>query len=404
MKSIVIFSQHYYPEQFRINDLAEELVNRGHIVTVVTGIPNFPEGKFFSGYSWFKKRYEVINGVNVIRLPITPRGKGFIMLPLNYLSYIVCGCIWSWFTREKYDIVFTYAQTPIMQAIPANAYARRFKVPSILYVLDLWPESVEAVIGIKNKAILNSVGKMVDWIYKRSTKILSSSQSNVQEINKRGVDMSKLIYWPQYAEDFYEPIKDSLEKTEIIHDSKVNITYAGNIGPGLGLDLLPQVASSLISQGITNFRFNIIGDGLSKESLVKTVKDEALDQYFQFIDRKPASEIPEYLADSDFAFIPLASHPLFDMAIPAKVQSILACGKPILASANGEVANIVENANCGYVSNAGDVDGLVNNIKIILSLEKDKIIQLGQNALKYSDNNFSKEKLIDELELLVEEL
>ena len=202
-KHILVVSQYFYPEQFRINDMCQEWVSRGYEVTVLTGIPNYPQGKFYGGYGWFKKRREIWNGITIIRIPITARGNGSISLVINYLSFVVSGFFWACFTRIKADYVFTFEISPMTQALIGVWYASRRKIPNYLYVQDLWPENVEIVTGIRSPIILGSISKMVDYIYKRCDAIFATSPSFVTDIRKRCPDQeSKVHYLPQYAEDF----------------------------------------------------------------------------------------------------------------------------------------------------------------------------------------------------------
>jgi len=182
-RHILVISQYFYPEQFRINDICTEWVTRGYRVTVITGIPNYPQGKYYEGYGLFKKRREIYNGIEIIRIPLIPRGNNVIMLVLNYLSFVISGFIWSLFTRINADYVFIFEVSPITQALPGVWYAKKKNVPCYLYIQDLWPENVEIVGGIKNRLILNMIGKMVDYIYARCTKIFTTSKSFVKAIN-----------------------------------------------------------------------------------------------------------------------------------------------------------------------------------------------------------------------------
>ena len=154
---ILVVSQYFYPENFRINDICAEWVKKGYKVTVVTGIPNYPQGKFYKGYGWFKRRKETWNGVDIIRIPLISRGKSSIRLALNYFSFVISGWFWKLFTRVKADIVFTFEVSPMTQALVGVWYAKRRKIPHYLYVQDLWPDNVEIVTGIKSKAILNPI-------------------------------------------------------------------------------------------------------------------------------------------------------------------------------------------------------------------------------------------------------
>ena len=208
-KHILVVSQYFYPEQFRINDICQEWVKRGYQVTVVTGIPNYPEGRFYTGYGFFKRRTEKWNGVRIIRIPLIARGKTPVGMVVNYLSFVISSFLWVRFTKIKADYVFTFEVSPMTQALLGVWYSKKHKIPNYLYVQDLWPENVEIVTGIHSQLILKPIGKMVDYIYKNCDQIFATSPSFVKEICKRGAEAEKVHYWPQYAEEYYKPVKKS---------------------------------------------------------------------------------------------------------------------------------------------------------------------------------------------------
>jgi len=396
-KHILVIAQYFYPEQFRINDICTEWVKKGYKVTVITGIPNYPQGKYYPGYSLFKKRKETYNGVNVVRIPLVPRGNSKIMLALNYVSFVISGFFWQNFTKIKADFVFIFEVSPMTQALPGVWYAKKRNLPCYLYVQDLWPENVEIITGLNNKYIINSIGKMVDYIYSNCNKIFATSQSFVNAICSRGVAEDKVEYWPQYAEDFYQPMESS-STTEIPNDEYFNIVFAGNIGEAQGLDVLPKTAEILKNQK-TKVRFNIIGDGRYKDELIKLVNDLEVSNYFNFIPRQPSSKIPEFLASSDAAFLGLSDSPLFKMTIPAKLQSYMACGIPTLASAAGETAKIIEESNSGLCGAPGDPHILAVNILKLINHDEYGLKLMGVNARNYYKDNFDKKKLLNQMEL-----
>ena len=397
-KHILVISQYFYPEQFRINDICTEWVKKGYKVTVVTGIPNYPQGKYYEGFGLFKKRRELYNGVEIIRIPLIPRGNSSIMLALNYLSFVVSGLFWNVFTKIKADNVFIFEVSPMTQALPGVWYAKKRKIPCYLYVQDLWPENVEIITGIKNPTIIGAIGKMVDYIYERCTTIFTTSKSFVNSIEDRGVPRSKVKYWPQYAEDFYLPLQGSIVE-EIPNDGVFNITFTGNIGAAQGLDILPQTAALLKGKKLNkNIRFNIVGDGRYKETLVDLVNKKEVSDMFNFIPKQPATRIPELLAASDAAFLCLTNSPLFSMTIPAKLQSYMACGVPTIVSANGEASSIINEANAGYSSPAGDAEKLSEIIIDLTRVSEGQLKHLGLNARKYYDAHFQKQALLNEMD------
>lgn len=397
-KHILVISQYFYPEQFRINDICKEWINRDYKVTVITGIPNYPYGKYYEGYGIFKKRKETYEGIDVIRIPLVPRGTNSLMLALNYISFVISGFFWKIFTKIKADYVFIFEVSPMTQALPGIWYAKKRNIPCYIYVQDLWPENVEIITGIKNKAIINPITKMVKYIYKNVDIIFTTSKSFVDSIVNRGVEEKKIKFWPQYAEEFYKPIEDCNVK-EIPKDSKMNIVFAGNIGEAQGLDILVHAAVATERAGLKEkIRFNIIGDGRYKLELIKLTKDNKVSSMFNFIDRQPAERIPEFMAVSDIAFLSLKDHPLFSKTIPAKLQSYMACGMPIIASASGETSEIIKKSESGYCSKSGDINELVKNIIKIYKLEKKQLEKLSENSIKYYKKKFDKKVLLDYLD------
>lgn len=397
-KHILVIAQYFYPEQFRINDICSEWVKRGYKVTVVTGIPNYPQGKYYDGYGLFKKRKETYNGMEIIRIPLIPRGNNAIMLALNYLSFVVSGFFWKSFTRIKADFVFIFEVSPMTQALPGVWYAKKRKIPCYLYVTDLWPENVEIVGGIKNKTILNTIGIMVDYIYKRCDRIFTSSESFIQAIVDRGTDRKKLEFWPQYAEDYYKPVdKEKANIPEIPQDGIFNIIFAGNIGFAQGLDVLPE-AAKILKKTNTKVRFNIVGDGRFKEILKAKVDESQVTDYFNFIDKQPATRIPEFMAISDATLISLSKSKVFSITLPAKTQSCLACGVPVIVSADGEIQDVINKADAGVCSDAGDAKGLAENINKLVNMSAEKHKDMAQNAVDYYQKYFDKETLLNRMD------
>ena len=383
-KHILVVTQYFYPEPFRINDMCQEWVKRGYKVTVVTGIPNYPQGKFYDGYGYGKNRKETWNGVDIIRIPLIPRGHNAIGLVCNYFSFVVSGFFWNLINKIDADIVFNFEVSPMTQVKVGVWYAKKHKVPCFLYVQDLWPENVEIITGIHSQAVLGPIGKMVDKIYGGCDRIFVTSPSFKESVVERGVDESKVEYWPQYAEEFYKP----LDKMK--HDGFV-IGFTGNIGTAQGLDILPKTALKLKEMGV-KVTFKIVGDGRYKETLVKEISEAGIDDYFEWVDRQPAESIPGILAACDAAFISFMDNPLFAKTIPAKLQSYMACGMPIIASATGETERVVNKSECGVCSHVGDADGLAENI--VKMMQMDTAV-MSVRSRSYFVEHFDKAKLMD---------
>lgn len=401
-KHILLVSQYFFPENFRVNDMACEWVKRGYKVTVVTGIPNYPMGKFYEGYDYKHRTRETWNGANIIRLPLIPRGNSSkkilnaVGMTANYFSFLHSGRKWvkSKEASEIHaDLVFTFEVSPMTQALIGVWYAERYHVPSFLYVQDLWPENVETVTGVHNSLIIEPIQKMVDKIYGETDHIFTTSPSFVSAIVGRKVPVSedKVHYWPQYAEEFYKPLsKQSV--AEIPNDSSFKIAFTGNIGTAQGLDILPRTAELLKNE---NVQFVIVGDGRYKQEFERQIEERKVQEKFLMIPRVPAEEIPKILGACDAGFISFANTPLFEKTIPAKLQSYMACGKAVIASAKGETERVIGKAECGICTEIGNAESLAEGIKKMM---RSNCNEMGRKARAYCEEFFDKKKLMDEMD------
>lgn len=402
MKHILLISQYFYPEPFRVNDMAAEWVKRGYKVTVLTGIPNYPMGKFYDGYDYRHKRRECWNGVDIIRIPLIPRGNSRNKLlnaagmAANYLSFIVSGRGWVKKNNVKADLVFTVEVSPMTQALIGTWYKKRYHVPAYLYVQDLWPENVVTVTGIQSKAVIGPINRMVDKIYRETDEIFTTSPSFVKAIvnRKTKVDRKKVHYWPQYAEEFYRPMpRQNIDG--IPDDGSFKIAFTGNIGTAQGLGILPETARLLKTE---NVKFIIVGDGRFLPELERQIEKRRVREKFILLPRVPASRIPEILSACNAGFISFAQTPLWEMTIPAKLQSYMACGKAIIASASGETKRIIQEAECGICCEIGNAQALADGIRELIRADCQ---DMGRKARKYFRENFDKKKLMDQMERFI---
>lgn len=395
-KRILVVSQCFYPEQFRINDICREWVKRGYQVTALTGIPNYPQGKFYEGYGLRKKRRERWNGIEIHRIPLFPRGSGSLTLILNYLSFVISGFFWSRLTKLDADVVFNFETSPMTQSLVAVWYAKRRGLPCYLYVQDLWPENVEIVTGIHTPLILGPINRMVKYIYKNCDKIFCTSESFVEEVRKKCADTKKIHFWPQYAEEFYRPAQRK-PRAEFPEDGGFCVMFTGNIGAAQGLDTLVEAACLLKGEGC-RIRFCLIGDGRQKQDLLRKIQKSGVSDLICFLGKRPAEEIPELLAHCDMAYVSFLDDALFEKTIPAKLQSYMACGKAILAAASGETETVIKDAGCGLCVPAGDVEGLKECLLRACRMEKEELLQMGRNARAYAGTHFDKKTLMDEMD------
>lgn len=385
---ILVICQYYYPEQVRINDICEELVNRGHNVDVISQIPNYPMGIFFDGYSRKKKRDEVINGVNVHRCFTIPRKKGVINRILNYYSFAISSKLYTKKIKKDYDVVFVNQLSPVMMANAGIAYKKKHHKKLVLYCLDIWPESLTAG-GIKPKSLIfKYYHRVAKKIYRECDKILISSKSFKEYLKDNfGISDEKIFYLPQYAEEIFN--KEDCKKTA---DGKINFLFAGNIGKAQSMDTILNAARILNDN--KEILFHIVGDGSEYKYCCDKISELALKNIMMY-GRKPIKEMPKYYKMADAMLVTLSGKSLISKTLPGKVQSYMAAGKPIIGAADGETKDVIENAKCGFCGKADDAQDLANNI--IRFISEDKKETLGDNSYKFYQKNYTKEIFMNNL-------
>ena len=291
-----------------------------------------------------------------------------------------------------------FETSPMTQCVIGVWYAKKHKVPLYLYAQDLWPENVEVVTGIKSPIVSEPIQKMVDYIYKNCDEIFVTSPSFVKAVCERKVKVpqEKVHYWPQYAEEFYVPM-EKVCVPEIPEDDTFKVTFTGNVGYAQGLDVLPKTAELLKTAG-KKVLFCIVGEGRYLEEFKNEIQKMNVSEMFCMIPRQPATRIPELLAASDAAFLSFMVTKLFEMTIPAKLQSYMACGIPVIAAALGESKRVIEEAKCGVCSPSGDAKALAESITYMMQLTKEEKQMMGKNAREYFERNFEKQKLMNQIE------
>jgi colanic acid biosynthesis glycosyl transferase WcaI len=400
---ILIITQYFWPENFKINSLSLELKNNGHDVSVLTGLPNYPTGKISAGYSFWKNNNETWNGIKIYRSRLMPRfsGKG-VYLFFNYISFALFASIKLLFSiKEKPDLIFVYEPSPITVGIPAIVAKKKFKnIPIFFWVQDLWPDSLKDTGAFNNKFILNAVDKLTRYIYKKSDLVLVQSEAFTEYIIKQGVPLNKIKYFPNPTENFY-----NLKKVEFAYSKLFpigfNLIFAGNIGEAQSFDTLIEAAQKLKQLKYPIF-WNIFGDGRTREQFSRRVVELNLEENFIFKGTFKSEEMPSLFACADALVVSLKKSKIFSLTIPAKVQSYLACGKPIIGSIDGEGAKIIKQARAGLVSASEDVDNLVANIIQLYNLSETERTTLGLNGRVYFEKEFSMDILIDKLEIIFE--
>ena len=390
---ILVFSQYFYPENFRINALCRELVRRGHEVTVVTGYPQYPQGEIYPGYG-FDVPYEPIwEGVRIQRVKVPPRGKGIVGMIRNMLGYVVSANRWVRACDVCYGAVYVFEVSPVTVGLPAAAYKKKFGSPLYFNLQDLWPENVEEVLGIRFPPVIWCINRVVDHIYRACDRILCTSNGFVENLRRRGVPESKLVYWPQFCE---EPQLQGITRPEDMSPDTLNIVFAGNLGDAQGLDLLIRTAKELD----TGIRWYLVGDGRARERLEQLATELAVTDRVRFVGRVSTEEADRWVHFADFAYLSFQDNKIFNMTIPAKLQTYLACGTPILAAAGGESARIVGENRCGLVS-APVPEELVKTVKTAAAMTEAEKNIMSASARACYESQFTMKELVDRLEAML---
>lgn len=388
---VLIISQYFFPENFRINDLAWELKKRGHEITVLTGLPNYPQGEYFKGYSDKKNCDELWHDIPVYRCKLRPRKTGSINLIRNYLSFVKeANKKLKELHNKDFDLIYVFEVSPITVALPAIKFKKKKDIPIIINIQDLWPENIMAVTGISNPIIIGLINKMVNYIYQHCDLILAASPSFVSKIRDRVRNKEKVKYWPQYS-----IVNKTNEEVSLFDEDCFNIVFTGNIGEAQGIDLAVEAAKVLKDKKIC---WHFIGEGRSKDKLINLVNKYNLEDKVKFYGFHPENEIPKYLKNADAALLILKPNPVFEMTIPAKLQTYFACGVPILGCVSGEGKRIIEESEAGIVSENISVDALVKVCNNFLKLNQGDLEKYKKKAYEYGKNNFNKNMLILSLE------
>lgn len=393
---ILIISQYFWPENFKINDIALGLKEKGHGVIVLTGIPNYPQGKFFDGYNK-NSGDEEWEGIKIYRSKLLPRGDGGgVKLFLNYFSFAFSASLKVNKISENIDKILVFEPSPITVGIPAIFAKKKLKAAYFFWVQDLWPASLNAAGGVSNKLVLRLFDWLTKKIYKHASKVLIQSRAFKDYIEKQDVPNDKIVYLPNTTEDYYKQISKSSKYDNLVPDG-FKLLFAGNLGEAQSLDTFVHATKIVIDKGY-NIQWVIVGDGRYKETLQELINKLGVENHIHFVGKYPPTEMSEFFSYADALYVTLKDEYIFSLTIPSKVQSYLACGKPILASLNGEGAKIIKESKSGYVSEAENVSDLAANIIKMYELSEEERKQLGQNGLQYFNQEFKRSVVLDKLE------
>ncbi len=401
--NILVVSQYFWPENMRINDMVAGFQARGHNVTVLTGVPNYPEGKVFADYQQYPERFNEYAGAEIIRIPMLSRGSSSIRLMLNYASFFTSASLLGAYKLRgrQFDAVFVYAVSPIMAAIPAIIIGRLKKAPVYVWILDLWPETLTAVGVLKNPRLLSLVGKMVSWIYNRTDYLLVQSQGFVENVKRyctQPLDEHRLVYLPSWAEDEFSGSNASITDLFAADDSVFTLVFAGNIGASQDFPAILDAAEQLQNEAAA-IRWVIVGDGRMSDWVTKQVAERNLHSVL-LLGRHSLEKMPALFASADALLVSLRTNEVFAKTIPGKIQAYLAAGRPIIGMIDGEAARVIEASQAGLTCASGDAEGLIDIVRKMNSLSCEGLQTMGDAGRQFYQDEFDKNKLFDRLENL----
>jgi glycosyltransferase involved in cell wall biosynthesis len=398
---LLVITQVFWPENFRINDLVEELSSRGHQVTVLTGVPNYPEGTVFPEFRADPGRFANLGGAEIIRVPIIARGTSKWRLVLNYVSFAVAASVFGmWRLRRKtFDAIFVYEPSPVTVGIPAVLFRIFRRIPVVFWVLDLWPETLQAIGVVRSHLLLRAVGSLVSFIYNRCDLILAQSRSFVPQIRKYCAANIDVTYFPSWAEVVFEDPSAPAAPEVSVHPGVFSVMFAGNIGEAQDFPAILDAADILKSN--EHIRWLIVGDGRMGDWVRREIVRRGLEKSVLLLGRHSLERMPSFYRHASALLLTLQSKPIFSMTIPGKLQSYLAAGIPIIAMIDGEGADVVRRAEAGIVCSAGDSAALASAVTQMAALPYSERERMGRNGLQVSADEFNRARLIDKLELLL---
>lgn len=387
---ILVICQYYYPEQFRINDICEQLVRDGHAVTVLTGLPNYPIGKVPDEYRWGKKRKEKINGVKVLRCFEIGRRMGAVGMALNYVSYMISASIKALFLKKDFDIIFVYQLSPVTMTLPGVIIKKHSRKPLYLYCCDIWPDSIKNIISDESNFIYKIAKKFSRYLYSKCDAITVTSKPFIEYFNKEHlIPIERISYIPQHAEDIYL----QMDFTPV--DDITDFVFMGNIGITQDIECIIYAAEKI--KHIRKFKIHFVGDGSCLEKSKALVQKKGLDDIVFFHGRYPLEKMPDFYRLADACLLTLKADNLIGLTMPSKLQGYMAAGKAIIGAINGAAQEVIMESQCGISVNASDSKALAEAMKDFIE-NPDKYKDCGKNGREYFKQHFTKDIFMKELE------
>jgi colanic acid biosynthesis glycosyl transferase WcaI len=401
---ILVVSQYFWPEDFRINELVSELIVRGHDLTILTGRPNYPAGTLFPAFRDHPERFARYRGARVIRVPMLSRGRGGIRLALNYASFAVSatlvGILRLW--RSRFDAVFVFEPSPVTVGLPAIALRALKGWPVAFWILDQWPETLAAVGAVRSPTLLRWAGRLVSFIYRRCDVLLAPSRSLMGQARRYTRPGQRVEYFPNWAETGYGDAEAAPAPEVPSWSGRFSIMFAGNIGESQNFGAILDAAESLREDA--GIRWLIVGDGRAAAWVQNEIERRQLQERVLMLGRRPQERMPSFFRHADALLVSLKADPVFAMTVPGKIQSYLAFGRPVLGMLDGEAAQVISEAGAGFTCAAGDAAGLARIASELSRSTAQARAAMGASGAAYARREFDRDVLLTRLESLLGEI
>lgn len=392
---ILVICQHYWPENFRVTEICEALVERGHQVTALVGLPNYPTGIIPEEYRHFKNRHQVRNGVEIKRCFEIGRRPGKVGLAINYVSYMTSACIKALLHKRDYDVIYAFSTSPVLMSLPAALLRCFTQKKFLIYVLDIWPACLAAMNVYEGSFLYAFMKRVSKWVYAKAD-VLTYSSKRFQDYlkNVHNISVPDEWYMPQFADDvFAEPLPP-----KPVSNVK-QLVFAGNIGKVQAVEVLIEAASLLREEPV---HWHIIGDGSNYENCIALAHKLNIEEKVTFYGRKPLEEMPVFYAMADALIVSMKNDLSVNDTLPGKVQSYMAAGKPVLGSIAGETPYVLEKAQCGLCAPPDDAKAFACVVRQFL--KHPDPVQMGLNGRNYYQQHFTKKHHMDQLESMLQML
>ena len=401
-KRILVVTQHFWPEAFRVNDLVEGFVQDGLAVDVLCGLPNYPAGEWFAGYRYSGPRKESYKGAAVYRAgEVRRKGNGGLRIFLNYVSWPFFALFNLWRLPGGYSAVLCYNTSPVLMSFPALVYAKLHRVPFTNYVLDLWPENLYSVLPVRNRALRAVAQKVSDSLYKKADRLIAMSEPLQQRLCQRtGKSPRQVAAIPQYCEDFYA-VPQHDPALEARFGGRFNLVFTGTMTPAQSLDMVLRAVLDARAAGAADLHLLLVGDGMSREALETLARKLNAGDAVTFYGSVPAREIPKFTALADALLISLSDSPDLGLTVPGKLASYMAAGKPVIASMNGAGHAAVQESGGGLVSPACDQQALTENLLRLYAMPAAERAALGEHSKAYYLDHYRRAELLRRLETFI---